>query len=205
MFNRISQNFCFLVKRMCQIFNLKLFFFLCLYYPFHLGALGNCLIRLRVGPALPIYDVDDRDASFLIPTMGFLPCMHAWANSKLWSSKPKPPHLYHNMISSYIILLLLLISCHLDLMVAVLRQIKLHFTVSGHHPLRLGEGYRRTTCLFQGWLDPSLLYPSILLIHEWPIYYMLIPHTHSDFVFMHPNFSHNRTEDTYRLSFNVPP
>ena len=26
MFNRISQNFCFLVKRMCRIFNLKLFF-----------------------------------------------------------------------------------------------------------------------------------------------------------------------------------
>ena len=135
--------------------------------------------------------------------VSFHACMHGQTPNCEVQSQNHPT--FHNMISSYIILLLLLISCHLDLMVAVLRQIKLHFTVSGHHPLRLGEGYRRTTCLFQGWLDPSLLYPSILLIHEWPIYYMLIPHTHSDFVFMHPNFSHNRTEDTYRLSFNVPP
>ena len=65
MFNRIYQNFCSLVKRMDQIFlnHLKLFFF-SPYYPFfskilgppfHLGALGNCLIRLRVGPALSLW------------------------------------------------------------------------------------------------------------------------------------------------------
>ena len=62
MFNRIYQNFCFLVKRMCRIFldssKTKIFF---PYYPFfskilgslfHLGALGNCLIGLVEESAL---------------------------------------------------------------------------------------------------------------------------------------------------------
>ena len=56
MFNWIYQNFCFLVKKMCQFFlhssETKFFF---PYYPFfskilgppfHLGVLGNCLIGL---------------------------------------------------------------------------------------------------------------------------------------------------------------
>ena len=61
MFNLIYQNFCFLIKRMYQIFLIhqKLFFFS--YYPFfskilgppfYLGALGNCLIGLVEGSAL---------------------------------------------------------------------------------------------------------------------------------------------------------
>ena len=64
-FNRIYQNFCFLVKRMCQFFviHLKLFFFsppdpsfLKFWAPFHLGALGNCLTRPREGPALETFN-----------------------------------------------------------------------------------------------------------------------------------------------------
>ena len=46
MFNRIYQYFCFLVRRIFQIFVI-------LGPPsFHLGALGNCLTRLREGPAM---------------------------------------------------------------------------------------------------------------------------------------------------------
>ena len=71
MFNRIYQNFCFLVKRMCRIFliHLKLFFFwpllppsfLKFWGPIPIGALGNCLIRLRVEPALIEKEVKELD------------------------------------------------------------------------------------------------------------------------------------------------
>ena len=75
MFNRIYQNFCSLVKRMDQIFlnHLKLFFF-SPYYPFfskilgppfHLGALGNCLIGPVEGPALPLFYFQTRFLTFL--------------------------------------------------------------------------------------------------------------------------------------------
>ena len=70
MFNWIYQHFCFLVKRMDWLFliHLKLYIYIYIFFffflpllpffskilgpPFHMGALGNCLIRLRVGPAL---------------------------------------------------------------------------------------------------------------------------------------------------------
>ena len=94
MFNRVQQKFCFLVKRMCQIFfdsfETKNFF---PYYPFfskileppfHLRALGNCLIGLVEGPALVAHN--------LAKHVRYVSSYFVWMEDV-------PPHLYSILLT----------------------------------------------------------------------------------------------------------